>query len=199
MGDMTSLGMRVLVGVSVRGGGRGRKQASATVINSVCAHPLRASEEFITATLLCRQARIIWIMLLSRRAGLPHRDAGRGLGQSRPPGRRRTGCRLAPVGTDLARGAAPGRAAGPGFHAAAGQSRSSGITGRGGNGMQRNLGKGMAKAAPGLVRSSVGTPPRVLLVGPPDRHRPRQGLLSLGAQPCTGVGARADPRLLGPP
>ena len=69
LGDTTSLGMWVLVRVSVHGGGRGRKQASATVINGVCARPLHASEEFITAMLPCSQARIIWIMLLSWRAG----------------------------------------------------------------------------------------------------------------------------------
>ena len=55
LGDTMSLGMRVLVGVVMRGGGWGRKQAPATVINGVCAGPLCASEEFITATLPCRQ------------------------------------------------------------------------------------------------------------------------------------------------
>lgn len=55
-GDKTSLGMWVLVRVLVRGDGRGKGAGSATVINSVCAHPLCASEEFITAT-LCAPGR----------------------------------------------------------------------------------------------------------------------------------------------
>lgn len=41
----------------------------APLINGACARALRASEEFVTATLPCRQARIIWIILLSQGAG----------------------------------------------------------------------------------------------------------------------------------
>lgn len=75
-------------GVSTRRG-PGRKQTSATVINGACVRPLRASEEFITATLPCHQARIIWIMLLSWRAGrqgCPAGMRGAGWASHRPPG-----------------------------------------------------------------------------------------------------------------
>lgn len=69
MEDRVPLVMGVLAGVSVLGEGWGGRQAPAPVINGACARALRASEEFVTATLPCRQARIIWIMLLSQGAG----------------------------------------------------------------------------------------------------------------------------------
>lgn len=68
-GGQGALGMWVLAGVSVWGESWGRRQAPAPAINGACAHALRASEEFVTATLPCRQARIIWIILLSQGAG----------------------------------------------------------------------------------------------------------------------------------
>lgn len=143
----------------------------------------------------CHQAGIIWIILLSWRVGgqcclvgMQAANWASCLHHPLGPAHCRTGCGLALAGMDLAGGAVWGRAASPGFCTELDQPKCVGV---GGNGVQRSLGKGMARTPLGPVQSSEGT--HLCYRWNPKTGTKHTRAESSSLQACSGVGVWVDP------